>query len=93
LVNHFVGDFWAKYKFLVLLFSGMDELLPNVPPYVPKPGRNITYNFGSPIDLRDTIAHVKNSNLDDVEGRKYITDKIQEKMFELRDETEKLHKK
>jgi hypothetical protein len=58
----------------------MDDLLPNLT-YKLKPGQKITFNFGQPIDLRETIEHVKKANLDDVQARKYITDKIQEEML------------
>jgi monolysocardiolipin acyltransferase len=60
---------------------GLDEMLPNEPPYVPRPGKKILLNIGQPIDLSGTMDHVRESKYDEVAARKFITDKIQDELF------------
>lgn len=71
---------------------GMDEILPNEPPYYFRFGKRVTYNFGPPIDLNPLVTRLREKNATEIEARKAITDKIQEEMFKLKVETEELHK-
>jgi monolysocardiolipin acyltransferase len=71
--------------------EGMDVLLPNEPPYYFRFNAKLTFNFGKPIDLSETMKMIFDKKIDETEARKMITDVIQEKMEELRLETEKLH--
>jgi len=72
---------------------GMDEILPNEPPYYLRFGKRVTYNFGKPIDLSQIIKKLRESNVSDVEARRVITDRIQDAMYVLKAETEELHRK
>lgn len=72
---------------------GMDDILPNEPPYYIRFGKRVTYNFGKPIDLSQLVNRLREQNLADVEVRRIITDKIQEAMHILKEETEELHAK
>lgn len=36
---------------------GMDEVLPNEPPYVLRLRKNLTFNYGDPIDMTDMVSH------------------------------------
>lgn len=72
---------------------GMDEILPNQPPYYLRFGKRITYNVGPPIDLSDLIESLRIRKISEPEARKIITDKIQDEMMKLKSETEKLHDK
>lgn len=72
---------------------GMDDILPNDPPYYLRFGKKVTYNFGKPIDLSSVVKKLRESNVSDVEARRVITDKIQDAMFKLKAETEELHNK
>ncbi|XP_063702029.1 tafazzin isoform X2 [Culicoides brevitarsis] len=71
---------------------GMDEILPNEPPYYFRFGKTVTYNFGQPIDLNPLVQRLRASNATEIEARKAITDHIQEAMYALQRETEALHK-
>lgn len=71
---------------------GMDDVLPNDPPYILKTGKRVTFNFGEPIELSSLITELKMSNASDETVRKAITDKIQEELLNLKEKTEKLHK-
>lgn len=71
--------------------EGMDELLPNYPPYYFRLNKKLTFNFGNPIDISETMKSVFDEKLDEVTARKIITDKLQEHLNELRIETEALH--
>lgn len=71
---------------------GMDEVLPNEPPYILKTGKKVTFNFGNPIELTSLIDKLRSSKASDEVARKAITDKIQEELLNLKEKTEKLHK-
>lgn len=70
---------------------GMDTVLPNEPPYYLRLGKKLTYNFGKPIDLNLLMDKLKASPVTEEEARKIITDRIQEEMMVLKQETERLH--
>ncbi|KAL5288945.1 TAZ family protein [Megaselia abdita] len=72
---------------------GMDDVLPNVEPYIFKTGRNVVMNIGKPIDLSHLILDLKDRNVPEPEARKIITDALQNEMEKLRVETEGLHYK
>lgn len=59
---------------------GMDDVLPNYPPYIFKFGKKITVNVGEPIDINDLVNELKSKNTPEPEARKIITDHLQEKM-------------
>lgn len=59
---------------------GMDQVLPNEPPYMLKTGKRVTMNYGEPIDLSGLLAELRASKASEVEARKAITDRIQEEL-------------
>lgn len=73
--------------------EGMDELLPNQPPYYFRLRAKLTFNFGKPIDLSKTMKNIFDNKIDEVEARRVITAEIQKELEILRAETELLHKK
>jgi monolysocardiolipin acyltransferase len=73
--------------------EGMNELLPNYPPYYFRLNKKLTFNFGNPIDISETLKSIFEKKLDEVTARRIITDKLQEELNMLRDETEVLHRK
>ena len=72
---------------------GMDDLLPNYPPYIFKLGHKVTMNFGKPIEVKTLLEKLKKNNCTDEEARKAITDHIQEELMKLKEETEALHER
>lgn len=72
---------------------GMEEVLPNYPPYYLRTGKRITINIGEPIDLKELILRLREQNASDEIARKEITDKIQDELYKLKEATEELHKK
>lgn len=58
----------------------MDSVLPNEPPYYLRLGKHVTVNFGSPIDLTDIIAGLRNEEVPEPDARKVITDQIEKEM-------------
>lgn len=58
----------------------MDTVLPNEPPYYLRLGKNVTINFGQPIDLTEMIGALKNDHVPEPEARKVITDHIEKEM-------------
>lgn len=59
---------------------GMDQVLPNEPPYMLKTGKKVTMNYGEPIDFSNMLAELRASKASEMEARKAITDRIQEEL-------------
>nr|BAN21073.1 taz protein [Riptortus pedestris] len=70
---------------------GMEDILPNKTPYIFRAGKLLTLNFGKPIDLSSVLLKLRSENVSPETARKVITDKLQEELFNLKIETEKLH--
>lgn len=70
---------------------GMDNILPNTPPYILRMGNKVTLNFGKPIDFRNMLHGLRESKVPPQEARKVITDKIENTLISLKAETERLH--
>lgn len=78
---------------VVLLFYhiGMDSVLPNKLPYIPRVGNIVTIVVGEPLDFRDMVQEMREQGEGDERARKRITDVIEEEMGKLRDKAEELH--
>ncbi|XP_056630014.1 tafazzin isoform X1 [Diorhabda carinulata] len=72
---------------------GMDDVLPNEPPYVLKFRKNLTFNYGQPLDLSEMVNTLRNKNVTEEQARKHITDFLQETLLKLKEQTEELHQK
>ncbi|KAG7211367.1 hypothetical protein KM043_010657 [Ampulex compressa] len=72
---------------------GMDQVLPNEPPYRLKTGQRVTMNYGDPIDFSEMLIELREKKASEVEARKAITDRIQDELLRLKSVTEELHKK
>lgn len=60
---------------------GMDEVLPNEPPYMFRTGKRVTMNYGDPIDFSELLADLRESKASEMEARKAITDRIQDELL------------
>ncbi|CAD1473476.1 unnamed protein product, partial [Heterotrigona itama] len=60
---------------------GMDEVLPNEPPYRLKIRKKVTMNYGEPIDFTELLGELRASKASEVEARKAITDRIQAELL------------
>lgn len=72
---------------------GMDDVLPNEPPYYLRLRKNLTFNYGRPIDFTNLLEKLRLRKVTDVEARKEITDLIQNELLKLKEETETLHRR
>ncbi|CAL7944221.1 unnamed protein product [Xylocopa violacea] len=71
---------------------GMDQILPNEPPYLLRFRKKVTMNYGEPIDFSELVQKLRATKASDTEARKVITDRIQEELLRLKTVTEELHK-
>ncbi|XP_034940677.1 tafazzin homolog [Chelonus insularis] len=76
---------------LPIYHLGMDDVLPNEPPYVIQMFKKVTVNYGEPIDFSEIVSQLKKSNASAEEIRKTITDRIDAELAKLKGATEKLH--
>lgn len=60
---------------------GMDDVLPNEPPYRLKIRKKVTMNYGEPIDFTDLLGELRASKASELEARKAITDRIQTELL------------
>ncbi|XP_054012555.1 tafazzin isoform X1 [Hylaeus anthracinus] len=72
---------------------GMDQVLPNEPPYILRLRKKVTMNYGEPIDFSELVQELRTSKATEMEARKAITDRIQEELLRLKSVTEELHEK
>ncbi|CAH3159833.1 unnamed protein product [Pocillopora meandrina] len=83
-VTPIVVPFWHE---------GMDDVLPNYSPYIPRIMRRVTVLIGEPMEFTETVEEYRKAKKTAMETRKHITDKIQERFKELKEETRLLHSK
>jgi len=70
---------------------GMDDLLPNRTPYIPRIGKRITVVIGNPMNFSEIRNKAKEGTMSLRNARKVITDQIQDEFEALRNETRILH--
>ena len=70
---------------------GMDSLLPNRSPYIPRFFKKLTVLVGEPIDFSSLLDAQDRTKRNAVLLRRQITEIIQEKLADLRVQAEALH--
>uniref|UniRef100_T1IHS4 Tafazzin family protein n=1 Tax=Strigamia maritima TaxID=126957 RepID=T1IHS4_STRMM len=75
-----------------LFHMGMDEILPNEPPYYPRFKKKVTVLIGKPmLQLEETIKELQKLNKSARELRSILAQLIQEEVWKLHDEVKALH--
>ena len=72
---------------------GMDSILPNKKPYIPKIGQKVTLVIGKPIDMTKTLEELKHNQATDEEKRLVLTNLVQKSLHKLRITAEIYHAK
>ena len=90
-----VGRLIAEAKKIPIVLPmyhiGMDDILPNKKPYIPRIKKKVTLLVGQPMEFTDDLELMRLMKKTPAEIRKYITDKIQEEVFKLKEKAERLH--
>lgn len=90
-VGRVIADSNVCPKVIPFWHIGMDEILPNYPPYIPRFGKKVTMLVGEAIDFREMLASMRAEKKTHMQIRKQITDVIQEEMWLLKKRTEEIH--
>lgn len=90
-----VGRLIAECKIspivLPIAHCGMDSVLPNKSPYIPRIRKKVTLLVGSPIDFSKDIEMLKSLKKSPKDIRKFITDRMQEEVRLLLEKAKILH--
>ncbi|CAG0901067.1 unnamed protein product [Darwinula stevensoni] len=72
--------------------EGMDAVLPNRQPYVPRTGNRVTLNLGRPMDFSALLRRLREDGASAMQKRRAVTDAIQSELRLLRTATRELHR-
>lgn len=76
---------------LPMYHIGMDDILPNKTPYIPRIRKKVTLLIGQPMEFSEDLELMRIMKKTPAEVRIYITDKIQQEMQRLKEKAERLH--
>ncbi|KAK3587571.1 hypothetical protein CHS0354_004861 [Potamilus streckersoni] len=91
-VGRLIADCKITPLVLPIYHIGMDDILPNSAPYIPRIRKNVTILVGKPMEFGKELEMLQKLKKNQREIRKHITDIIQEELRILKEKAEQLHR-
>ena len=92
-VGRLISDCKVLPIVIPIYHLGLDSILPNVTPYIPRIGQKVTIVVGEPIDFNPVMRELEKAGANAEQRRKALADLVQQKLRALRKETEIMHAK
>ena len=90
-IGRLIADCKTAPLVIPMWHVGMEKILPNKWPYIPRIGKRVTLVIGDPLNLSGMVKQLQQEKASPVEMRKKLTDFVQDEFYKLKAKAEAIH--